>query len=51
MVSLKVAIIIIFVIAGLKFIDTSHWHPYIPPNTGTFGHFGWSGVMRFGSCS
>ena len=46
MVSLKVAIIVIFVIAGLKFIDTSNWHPYIPPNTGTFGHFGWSGVMQ-----
>ena len=20
--------------------------PFIPPNTGEFGHFGWSGVMR-----
>ena len=46
MVALKVAIIVIFVIAGLKFIDTSNWHPYVPPNTGTFGHFGWSGVMQ-----
>ena len=46
MVSLKVAIIIIFVIAGLKFIDTSNWHPYIPRNTGTFGHFGWTGVLQ-----
>jgi basic amino acid/polyamine antiporter, APA family len=46
MVSLKVAIIVIFVVAGLKFVDPSNWHPYMPPNTGTFGHFGWSGVMQ-----
>ena len=46
MVYLKVVIIVVFVIAGLRFIDTAHWHPYIPPNTGEFGHFGWSGVMR-----
>jgi APA family basic amino acid/polyamine antiporter len=46
MVYLKVVIIVVFVLAGLSFIDTAHWHPYIPPNTGEFGHFGWSGVMR-----
>jgi APA family basic amino acid/polyamine antiporter len=34
------------VIAGLHYVDTSNWHPYVPPNTGTFGHFGWSGVMK-----
>ena len=46
MVALKVAIIVIVVVAGLQFVDTSNWHPYVPPNTGTFGHFGWSGVMQ-----
>jgi basic amino acid/polyamine antiporter, APA family len=46
MVSLKVAVIIIIVIAGLKFVDASNWKPYVPPNTGSFGHFGWSGVLR-----
>jgi basic amino acid/polyamine antiporter, APA family len=44
MVALKVGIIVVFVLAGLRFVDTSLWHPYIPPNTGEFGHFGWSGV-------
>jgi len=34
------------VVAGLKFIDPGNWHPYIPPNTGTFGRFGWTGVMQ-----
>jgi APA family basic amino acid/polyamine antiporter len=46
MVALKVGIIVIFVIAGLKYIDPSNWRPYVPPNTGTFGHFGWSGVLQ-----
>ena len=46
MVALKIGVILIFVVAGLKFISPSNWHPYIPQNTGTFGHFGWSGVMQ-----
>ena len=46
MVSLKVVIIVVVVIAGLKYVDTSNWHPYVPPNSGTFGHFGWSGVLQ-----
>ena len=23
-----------------------NWHPYIPPNTGEFGKYGWSGILR-----
>src|SRR6202045_1880995 len=46
MVTLKVGIIVIFVIAGLKYIDPSNWQPYVPPNTGIRGHFGWSGVLQ-----
>ena len=46
MVALKVGIILIFMIVGLKYIDTSNWHPYVPPNTGEFGHFGWTGVLQ-----
>ena len=45
MVIIKVAIIVLFIVAGLAFIDTSLWHPYLPGNTGEFGEFGWSGVM------
>jgi len=28
------------------FLDTQLWHPFLPPNTGEFGSFGWSGVLR-----
>jgi basic amino acid/polyamine antiporter, APA family len=46
MVGLKVAIIVVFMVAGLSYVNTSNWHPYIPPNAGSFGHFGWSGVLQ-----
>lgn len=46
MVALKVAVIVVFAIAGLSFVDPGNWHPYVPPNTGAFGDFGWSGVLR-----
>jgi APA family basic amino acid/polyamine antiporter len=45
MVVIKVAIIVLFIVAGISFVDTSNWHPYLPENTGEFGHFGMSGVM------
>jgi basic amino acid/polyamine antiporter, APA family len=46
MVALKVGIIVIIVIAGLNYIDPGNWKPYVPPNTGVRGHFGWSGVLQ-----
>ncbi|MGB6605648.1 MAG: amino acid permease [Steroidobacteraceae bacterium] len=46
MVTLKVGIIVVIVVAGLRYIDPGNWHPYVPPNTGSFGHFGWSGVLQ-----
>ncbi len=46
MVALKVGIIVVIVIAGLRYVDAANWRPYIPPNTGVRGHFGWSGVLQ-----
>jgi len=46
MVALKVGIIVIIVIAGLQYVDPGNWRPYVPPNTGVRGHFGWSGVLQ-----
>ena len=45
MVLIKCAVIVIFIVAGIAFVDTANWHPFIPPNQGDFGKFGWSGVM------
>lgn len=45
-VYLKVAIILVVVVYGLQHINPANWKPFIPPNTGHFGEFGWSGVLR-----
>lgn len=46
MVALKVAVIVVFIVAGIAYVDPANWHPYIPPNTGRFGHFGISGILQ-----
>jgi basic amino acid/polyamine antiporter, APA family len=45
-VLLKLAIILLIVGVGLSHIDTSHWHPFVVQNTGEWGTYGWSGVLR-----
>jgi basic amino acid/polyamine antiporter, APA family len=44
-VAIKVTIVVLFILFGVSFIQTANWHPFIPPNTGQFGVFGWSGIM------
>jgi len=46
MVWIKVAVIVVFILAGLSYVDTANWHPYLPPNTGKEGEFGTSGLLR-----
>src|SRR5262249_5462368 len=52
-VVIKVAIVLIFIIAGISHVTTANWvtpaNPsggLIPPNQGSFGTFGWSGILR-----
>lgn len=45
-VVIKVSVILLFIGFGLSYIDLSNWQPYIPENTGNFGEFGWSGILR-----
>lgn len=46
LVAIKIAVVLIFIGVGFWYIDTSNYVPFIPPNQGEFGAFGWSGVMR-----
>ena len=46
MVIIKVSVILLFIAIGIYFIDTANWHPFIPKNTGTWGHYGVSGILR-----
>ncbi|WP_408887070.1 amino acid permease [Kozakia baliensis] len=45
-VVLKLAVVAAFMAFCAPHIDTAHYHPFLPPNDGHFGHFGISGVMR-----
>jgi APA family basic amino acid/polyamine antiporter len=45
-VALKVTVVIIFIVLGWKYINTDNYVPYIPDNTGTFGEYGFSGIIR-----
>jgi APA family basic amino acid/polyamine antiporter len=45
-VFLKISIILIFVGAGIFFIKPALWTPFIPPNAGQSGFFGFSGILR-----
>ena len=45
-VVIKVGVILLFIGFGLSYINVDNWHPYIPENTGKFGEFGWSGILR-----
>lgn len=45
-VGLKVAVVLVFIFLGWKYINNDNYSPYIPDNTGTFGEFGFSGIIR-----
>jgi len=45
-VLLKVGVILAVIGFGAAHISTANWTPFIPPNTGEWGHYGWSGVLR-----
>lgn len=45
-VVIKVAVVLVFIGVGVWFVKGSNYTPFIPENTGTFGEFGWSGVLR-----
>jgi APA family basic amino acid/polyamine antiporter len=45
-VALKVLVVLIFIFIGWKYIDNTNYTPYIPENTGTFGQYGFSGIIR-----
>jgi APA family basic amino acid/polyamine antiporter len=44
-VAIKVTVVVLFIVFGVSYINTANWHPFVPPNTGERGVFGWSGVM------
>lgn len=45
-VALKVTVVLVFIALGWQYIRPENFTPYIPENTGTFGEFGFSGIIR-----
>jgi APA family basic amino acid/polyamine antiporter len=44
-VLIKLAVVILFIILAAPHVNPDNWHPFIPPNTGSREHFGFSGVV------
>ncbi|MCW6506678.1 amino acid permease [Lichenifustis flavocetrariae] len=45
-VVLKVAVVLVVTGLGAFYVNPANYHPFVPDNTGQFGSFGWSGVLR-----
>jgi APA family basic amino acid/polyamine antiporter len=45
-VMIKITVVILFIAFGFSYVNSANWTPFIPANTGTFGEFGWSGIIR-----
>ena len=45
-VVIKLSVVLLFIGGAIWAINAANWHPFVPPNSGKFGTFGWSGVMR-----
>jgi basic amino acid/polyamine antiporter, APA family len=46
LVAIKTIVLVVFVVAGAAYVKRANLTPFVPPNTGEFGHFGWSGILR-----
>jgi APA family basic amino acid/polyamine antiporter len=46
MVAIKVVIILMVIGLGWGYVHSENLTPFIPENTGEFGKFGWSGVLK-----
>jgi len=42
----KVLALVVLVAVGARYVHPANWRPFIPPNAGSFGQFGWSGLAR-----
>jgi basic amino acid/polyamine antiporter, APA family len=51
-VFIKVGTVLVFIAVAAVWVighldqAIANWTPFIPPNTGEFGHYGWSGISR-----
>ena len=46
LVIIKTMVLVVFVLAGAAYVNRANLTPLIPANTGSFGNFGYSGILR-----
>jgi APA family basic amino acid/polyamine antiporter len=46
MVLLKMAVLVLFVVFGIAYVDPGNWEPFVPPSHGEFGDYGTTGILR-----
>ena len=44
-VIIKTSVVVLFIVAGISYVNMDNFTPFVPPNTGTFGEFGISGIL------
>lgn len=45
-VIIKVTVVLVFIGVGIWYVTPDNYVPFIPENTGHFGEFGWTGILR-----
>jgi len=45
-VVIKVSVIVVFIGACAAYVRPENWTPFVPQNTGEFGRYGYSGILR-----
>ncbi len=46
MVGFKLFVVGVVIVVGAFYVSGANWIPFVPENTGTFGNFGYSGILR-----
>lgn len=44
-VCIKLAVVVMFIVIGIFYVDVNNWTPFIPANEGP-GRYGWDGIFR-----
>ncbi len=45
-VAIKLAVVLLVIVLGFRYVNVANWHPFLPKNVGNYGQFGWSGLLR-----
>lgn len=44
-VIIKTSVVVLFIVAGISYVNMENFTPFVPANTGTFGEYGFTGIL------